>query len=119
MLGRDIFVFEIVGFLERLLQHLVDLRRHGGLLRAAAARNLGQLLNLFVEIAEHGLRTDTDLLQHRRNDAFFIFNQRRQQMERCQLRIAVLGSEFVSALHSLLRFYGKFIQTDRHNSYFL
>ena len=30
--------------------------------------------------AENGLRTDADFLQNRRHDAFFIFQQRRQQM---------------------------------------
>jgi hypothetical protein len=29
VLGRNVFVLEIVGFLERLLQQLIDLRRHG------------------------------------------------------------------------------------------
>ncbi len=90
MLGRDVFVLERIGFFERFLQNLVDLCRHRRLLRAAAARNLGQLFNFFVEVAEHGLRPDADFLQHRRNDAFAVLDQRGQQMRRSELRIAVL-----------------------------
>jgi hypothetical protein len=74
MLGRNVFVFEGVGFLERFFERLVDLRRHRRLLRAAAARYFRQLFDFLVEIAEHGLRPDADFFQHGRNDAFFVFD---------------------------------------------
>ena len=80
---------------------LAALRERG--LRGAAAGDLGQLFDLAIDLAQHGLRTDADFLQHRRNDAFFVLEQRRQQMQRQQLRIAVLGGEFVAPLHRFLR----------------
>ncbi len=41
VLGRNVFVFEGVGFFERLLQQLVDLRRHRRLRRAALPETFG------------------------------------------------------------------------------
>ena len=45
-----------------------------------------------------------------------VLNQRRQQMQRHQLRIAVLGGEFVRALDGFLRFDCEFVPTDCHDS---
>ena len=84
------------------------------LLRAAAARNFRQLLNFLVEVAEHGLRPDADFFEHGRDNAFAVFDQRGQQMERRKLRIAVLGGELVRALDGFLRFYGEFVPTNGH-----
>ncbi len=89
------------------------MRRHPRLRRCA--RNLRQLLNFLIDLAEYALRPNTNLLEHRRHDAFFVLDQRSQQMHRQQLRIAVLGREFVRALDGLLRFYGEFVPTDYHN----
>ena len=72
--GRDIFVFEIIRFLESALQELV--RRLGERrLGRTFARNLGQLLDPAVALMQHGLRADANLLQHWRDDAFFVFDQ--------------------------------------------
>ena len=90
---------------------LASLRQRG--LRRRAG-NLGQLLDLAIDLAQHGLRADADLLEHGRNDAFFVFKQRSQQMQRLQLWIAVLRREFVRALDGFLRFYSKFVPTDCH-----
>ena len=116
MLSRDIFVLEGVRFFKRLLEDLIDRRRHRWLLRAAA-RNLRQLFNFFVEVAEHGLRPDADFFQHRRNDAFAVLDQRRQQMSRREFRIAVLGGELIRALDGFLRFDGEFVPTNCHGFY--
>ena len=114
VLGRNVFVLEGVGFLERLLQNLIDRRRHSRRLRAAAARDFRQLLNFFVEVAEHRLRPDADFFEHRRNDAFAVLDQRGQQMERSKFRIAVLGRELVRALDGFLRFDCEFVPTNGH-----
>ena len=115
MLGGDVLVLEIGGFLEGAVQKLV-----GGLRERRPARpppeTLGRRLDLAVRLAQHGLRTDADLLQHRRDDAFFVLQQRRQQMDRQQLRIAVLGGEFVRALHRFLRFHCEFVPTNCHRN---
>ena len=44
-------------------------------------------------------------LQQRRDDAFAVFQQRRQNVHRLQLRIAVLAGEIVRPLHRFLRFH--------------
>ena len=94
VLGRNVLVLEVGGFLEGAFQKFVGRLGERGL-RGSAAGNLRQALDLAVDLAEHGLRTDADLLQHRRHDAFFVLEQRRQQMQRQQFRIAVLGGELV------------------------
>ena len=116
VLGRHVFIFEGVRFFKRFLQKLVDLRRHGRLVRAAAARDLGQLFNFFVDIAEHGLRPNADFFKHGRNDALAVFDQRRQQMYRGQFRIAMLRGKLVCALDCFLRLNRKFVPTDGHES---
>ena len=55
-----------------------------------------------------------DALQHGGNDAFAVFHQRRQNVHRLQLRIAVLAGEIVRPLHRLLRLYGQFVPTNCH-----
>src|SRR6185503_17832890 len=60
--------------------------------------------------------TDADLLQHRLHDSLFVLQQRRQQMERQQLRITVLGSKVVAALYCFLRLHRKFLPTNRHKN---
>ena len=93
---------------------MAALRERG--LGGSAAGNFGQALDLAVGLAENGLRTDADLFQHGQNDAFFVFEQRRQQVQGQQFRIAVLGGELVAALHRFLRLHGEFFPTDRHKN---
>ena len=112
VLGRNVFVLEVGGFFEGLLEQLVGFVGERGL--RSFARNFGQLFDLAVDIAQDGLRADADLFQNRRNDAFLIFEQRSEQMNRLQLGIAVLGGELARALDGFLRFNGKFVPTDGH-----
>jgi len=49
-----------------------------------------------------------------RNDALAVFHQRRQQVQRQQFRIAVLGSNVVGFLNRFLRLYRQFVPADRH-----
>ena len=72
-------------------------------LRGAAARNFGQPLDLAHGLGLHRRYMHAHALQHRRNDAFAIFQQRGQDMYRLQLRIAVLAGEIVRPLHRFLR----------------
>ena len=83
---------------------------------APPPETLGRRLDLAVSLAQHGLRTDADLLQHGQNDAFFVLQQRRQQVQRQQFGIAVLGGEVVASLHRFLRLDRKFFPTDRHRN---
>ena len=112
VLGGDVFVLEVGGFFEGLLQQLVGGVRERGLRRFSG--DLGKLFDLAIEVAENGLRADADFFEHRRNDAFFVFEQGGEQVDRQQLGIAVLGGEVVRALDGFLRFYGEFVPTDGH-----
>ena len=60
------------------------------------------------------MRADADFFQHRRDDAFLVFEQRGEQVNRTQLGIAMLGGELVRALDGFLRFDGEFVPTDGH-----
>ena len=62
VLGGDVFVFEIGGFFEGLLEQLVDFVRECGL--GGLSGDLGKLFELAIDFAEHGLRADADLFQH-------------------------------------------------------
>ena len=114
VLGRDVLVLEIVGFLESALQQLGWPRWRAWPGRLRRRRPSGKLLDLAIDLVQHGLRADADLFQHRRNNAFLVLEQRRQQVQRQQLRIAVLGGELVPALDGFLRFYCEFVPTDCH-----
>ena len=52
---------------------------------------------------QNGLRTDPDLFENRWHDAFFVLDQRGEDVQRHQLGIAVLGSDLIGTLESLLR----------------
>ena len=112
VLGGDVFVFEVGRFFESLFQQLVGGIRERGLRRFSG--NFGKLFDFAIDIAENGLRADADFFQHRRNDAFFIFEQRGEKMDGQKLGVAVLGGKVVGALNGFLRFYGEFVPTDGH-----
>ncbi len=112
VLGGDVFVFEIRGLFERLVEQLVGGIRDGGLGRFSG--NFWKLLEFAIEIAKHGLRADADLFQDRGNDSRLVFHQGREQVDRHQLWIAVLRRKFARALDRLLRFYGEFVPTYCH-----
>ena len=115
MLGRDIFVLKIVGLFEGALQQLVQCRGRGRL--RGSAGHLGQTLDLPIGLTQDRLRADADLLQNRRHDAFAVFDESCQQMQRHQLGVAVLGGEVVGALDRFLRLYRKSVPTDGHGVY--
>ena len=112
MLGGDVLVFEIGGLFKRLLQQLVDFVGERGL--DGFSGDLGEFLDLFVDFGQDGLRADADLFEHRRNDAFIVFEQRGEQVKRAQFGITVLRGELVRTLDGFLRFNGEFVPTDWH-----
>ncbi len=112
VLGGDVFVFEVRGFFEGLFEQLIDFVRERDL--GGFSGNLGEFFDLFVDLGQDGLRADADFFQHGRDDAFFVFEQRGEQVNRTQLGIAMLGGELVRALDGFLRFHGEFVPTDCH-----
>ncbi len=71
-------------------------------LRGTAAGNLGQAIDLAHCLGLERGHRHADPLQHRRNDALGVFDQRSQNVYRLHLRIAVLAGEIVRPLHGLL-----------------
>ncbi len=65
---------------------------------------LGRRSMSLHDLGLHRLGMQSYTLQQRRHDAFAIFQQRRQNVDRLQLRIAVLAGQIVRPLHGLLRF---------------
>ena len=117
VLGRNVFVLEIAGFLESLVQQLIQ--GIGGRRLSRAARDFGQTVNDAIGIVQNGLRTNPDLLEHRWNDAFLVLDQRGQKMHRHEFGIAVLGCQIVGALHRFLRLDCKFIPSNCHDFFLL
>jgi hypothetical protein len=113
VLGGNVLVLEIGRFFESAVEQAVERIRHLGLRRAAAG-NLGQAFDVTIDIAQQRLRANAHLLQHRRHNALSIFEQRCQQVQRLQFRIAVLGCKLARALDRLLRFYRKFVPANCH-----
>jgi hypothetical protein len=113
VLGGDVLVLEVGGFFEGLLEQLVGGVRERGLRRLAG--NFGKLFDFAIDIAENGLRADADFFEHGRNDAFFVFEQRRQQVQPAAARGCRAQRRVVRALDGFLRFYGEFFPTDGHD----
>src|SRR5882672_2172273 len=113
MLGRNIFVLKGVGLFERLLKQLLSGLRKLRLLHAAA-RHLGQPVNLLQGLRCNLLCGNTDLLQHRGNDPVPILHHGCQQVYRKHFRTAILGGRLHTLLQRFLRLQRKFIPTDRH-----
>jgi hypothetical protein len=84
--------------------------------RSLLTGDFRQLIDFGVDLAQNGLRADADFFEDGGNDAFFVFEESCEQMDRLQLGIAVLRSELAGALDSFLRFDGKFVPTDGHGS---
>ena len=100
VLGRDVLVAELFGLVFGFVEDLVELARHRGL-RVA-------LLRVFVDPAGHLLAERGDagaeLLQHRNDDALILLEQRGEQMEIVDDRVAVAAGEvdrFVERLAGL------------------
>ena len=111
MLGRNILVLERVGLLERLLQNPVQ--RHG-CPRLRPPGNLRQLRHRAVQARQHLLHRHAHLFEHRQHHPFTILQQRRHQVHRQHLRIAILPRQRGRRLHRRLRFHRKLFPLDRH-----
>ena len=80
-----------------------------------AAGNFGQLAEGLGCFCDELVSCYSDLLQDRNDDAVFVFKQGGEQVQRQQLRVAVLGRERARALNRFLRFDSEFIPTDCHS----
>ena len=85
-------------------------------LRRRSARNVGEMaqfgLNDLIEL----LAVDADPLEDRSDDAIVFCQQRRQQVQRVDLRIAAIGRQFLRPCHRLLGLQGQFVESKCHSS---
>ncbi len=100
VLGRDIFVLEFVGFFECLVEDA--LHGVGELWLRASARDFGQAIDALHGLRLHTGRIRTQLREHCVHDPFAVLQQRCQQVDRQQFRIAVLRGDFTRLLNRFL-----------------
>ncbi len=79
-----------------------------------SARHTRQLFLNAMQVVLQPLGGNTNLLQHRRNHALAVIDQRQQQMHRQHLRVAQLGRLRLRLLHRLLRLDRQFFPTNCH-----
>ena len=113
VLGGNVLVFKIGSFLKSPVNELSERGRHGGLGRALS-RDFGQVVDLAVRLVQNDLRTNAQLLENRRNDAFLILKQGSKQVQGQQLRVAMFGRDVVGALNRFLRFNREFVPANSH-----
>src|SRR5581483_462621 len=112
VLGRDVFVLEVVRFLESAIQNLVQSLRQVGL--GSSTGNLGQAVDFVIDLAQHCLRPDANLFQNGRNDSFAVLDKGGQQVHWQNLGVTVFRGDLAGALNCLLRLHRKFVPTNSH-----
>ena len=116
MLGRDEIVLQRAGFLlgrfENLAQRVADRRRPGG------AAYFGQVVQLRLDNAIELPAVGADFFQQRFDNALVLGQQRGEQVQRLDLRIAMIGGQFLGALDGFLGFDGEFVESKSHKSGF-
>ena len=107
--GADVFVFELVGFFERVLQDSIESRTD---VDFRLPLNLGQLGDSVRQVARQRLQIDAELLQDRQNDAFLLLDQGEQKMLGRDLRIAVFLRMRLRRLKGLLALQRQLVKTN-------
>ena len=113
VLGGDVVVLEVLGFLAGAVKHLGQRVRHAG---RGPTRDLGQLGDSGVGTVQQFLHAHARAFQHRQDDALAVFQQRRKQMHGQDFRVAVLSGSGRGGLDRLLRFSGQFFPLECHTS---
>ena len=99
MLGRDELVLHAVGFGLGGVEHFGEGRADAG---SGAAGGLGLVRELGVDDLFELRGVSTDFFEHGADDAAVFGQQRGEQVDRLDLRIAPLGGELLSAGDGLL-----------------
>ena len=115
MLGGDVLVLEVGGFLEGLVEDA----RFSAWLRPGWAAGAGDARQFFldrVQIAFEPLGGDADLFKDGGDDAFAVFEQGEQEMDGLDLGVAEFGGALLRLLDCLLRLDGEFFPTNGHEN---
>ena len=114
VLGGDVLVFEVCGFIKGLVEGLVERRAEARLRRGAG--HARQFFLDLVQIALEPLDGHTDLFEHRGDDALAVLDEREQQVDGLQFGVAELGSARLRLLDRLLRLDGEFFPVNCHEN---
>jgi hypothetical protein len=114
VLGRDELVLHRIGFalgsFEDAAEFLAQLRRR-------AARHAGEMaqfgLHDFVQLAA----VDADAIEDRADDAVVFGQERRQQVQRVDLRMPAVGRQLLGASHRLLGLERLFVESKCHGCF--
>ena len=115
MLDRDELVLHRGRFLERRFEHRHELAI-GLRLRAAADLRLAVQLGLHLLLQLR--HVDADFFQDRPGHAVLLVEQRRQQVQRVHLRMALVRGQRLGALDGFLRFDREFVEAEGHGFQF-
>ena len=112
MLGRNVFILEIVSFLESPLEHLVQRLAHVLLGKALDLRQLG---DLFFNFLRQDFAANSQARQKRWHHAIGLRGQRREQVHRLNLLVFLRRSNFLRSLYGFLRLDGHFFKSQHNN----
>src|SRR4051812_18813291 len=112
MFGRDVLVFELIGFLEGALEDGSCRARKPRLLDSAA-RLLRQGCNLTIDGGGQRLGSGADLAENRDDDTLAVSEQRSQKVQRAHFGVTVFSSRVIRGLDRFLRLDGEFVPADR------
>ena len=91
-----------------LVQFAADLRRR-------AARDVGEMAQFGLDDLVELSAIDADAFEDRPDDAVVFRQQRGQQVQRVDLRMAAIGGQFLCPRHGLLGLQGQFVETKCHS----
>jgi len=111
MLGADVFVAQAVGLVVSLVDDPLDAGRDEHLACPAAIdRGLGRGPQDFVQPGADHLNIDVDPLQHLRDHAIRLLDQRQQEVFDIDLVMAVAHQDFVGAGRRILQTFGETVK---------
>jgi hypothetical protein len=112
VLGGDVVVLEVFGFLEGVLEDFVEGVAEAGL--GGRALDFGELGDGGAEGVGERLDGDADLFKDGEDDALVIFEEGGHEVQREDFGVAVFSGEALGGLEGFLGFDGEFVPFDGH-----
>jgi len=100
MFGGDVFVFELLGGVPRFVEYFFQVFGHV----LVGALDFRQFLHRLVEVVGDNLGIDSDLLDGRVHDIFFVLDDALRQMQRVDLLVSVSRRQAHALFYGFVRF---------------